>query len=417
MGLRKSLWRALSVVGVLGAVVVVIVVARRGTPPDVPTAQLTRSDFVEFVEIRGDIRPYKSVVVTAPMQSGELQILKIAPNGTAVKKDDVVIVFDESTVRRMILDRQSELRQAEAELQQFRAQMKNVQEQDATALMHADYDVQRARLGLGDPRVTSKVDLERAKLALADSEEKLKEVRATDRAHRASAAADAESRQRRLDKLRADIERIQASIGALEVKAPANGTVNIMLNYRASSPMGSPPEFRQGDKAFPGAQILELPDLTSIHLAARLDEADRGRLSTGQPAMIKVDAIADRQFQATVADISLLARADFSSWPPTKNFDLKLAFKDLDGRLRPGMSAAARIEVSRSADMLVLPASAVFPIDGRPTIFKLVGTAFQPVAVEVVKRNREQVAIKGLVAAGDLVALSRPDQPRPKAAR
>ena len=51
-----------------------------------------------------------------------------------------------------------------------------------------------------------------------------------------------------------------------------------------------------------------------------------------------------------MTDLSVLARVDFSSWPPVKNFDLKLTFKDADARLRPGMSAMARIVVGRLHD-------------------------------------------------------------------
>lgn len=401
----------LAFAGVAGISVLALGLLRRGAAPEGATTRVTRGDYVEFVEIRGDVRPFKSVVISAPMQSGELQILKIAPSGTSVKADDVVIVFDESTVRRQILDRESELRQALADLDQFRAQSHNGAENDQTALMHATYDVDRARLGLGDPRVTARVDIERGKLALADSEQKLAEVKTTDRAHRDSALVDVESRQRRIEKMRAEIARIEASIDALQVKAPSDGTVNVMPNYRAMSPMGTMAEFRAGDRAFPGAQIIELPDLRSVHMAARIDESDRGRLQLGQAATVRVDAIADRQFDASVADISLLARVDFSSWPPAKNFDLKIGFKDSDARLRPGMSATARIEVGRVPDRLLVPASAVFLIDGRPVVFKLTGNAFAPIPVTIEKRNREQAAITG-VSAGDVLALFRPDQPR-----
>jgi hypothetical protein len=37
--------------------------------------------------------------------------------------------------------------------------------------------------------------------------------------------------------------------------------------------------------AWPGAAIVELPDLSSVHLEARLDESDRGRLKASQEAM------------------------------------------------------------------------------------------------------------------------------------
>jgi len=384
---------------------------RNGTPPSLATGAVTRGDFVEFVEIRGEIRPIKSVVVASPMQSGELQILKIAANGSAIKKDDVVIVFDEAPIRMQILNVQSQLRQAQAALDQFYAQQRIAQQQDETALMKARNDVSRARLGLGDPRVSSKVDIERGKLALQDSEAKLHEVEQLSESRRLTAGTDVGSRDRQIEKLKADIVRLEASIGALQVKAPADGTINIMPNYRTASQSGMPPEFRAGDKVFPGGQVLELPDLSSVNLMARLDEADRGRLQIGQIAMIRADAVAEKQFEATVEDISLLARVDFmSGWPPVKNFDLKLTFKERDERLRPGMSAAARIEVGRVPDMLIVPAESVFAADGKMVVYRLAGNLFEAVPIEIIRRNREQAAVKGRLAASDRIALTRPDE-------
>ncbi len=55
--------------------------------------------------------------------------------------------------------------------------------------------------------------------------------------------------------------------------------VNVLHELPSERAVGRPAgEFREGDRAWPGATIMELPDLSSVHLEARLDEADRGRL-------------------------------------------------------------------------------------------------------------------------------------------
>src|SRR4029077_14937123 len=118
----------------------------------------------------------------------------------------------------------------------------------------------------------------------------------------------------------------------LKVTAPAAGVINILPNYRNGSGMSTPPEYRPGDSAYPAAEILELPDLSRVHLEAKLDESDRGKLKPGQTATVRVDAIADHEFQAAVSDVSMLAKVDFSSWPATKNFALQLSFTDADQR-------------------------------------------------------------------------------------
>jgi multidrug efflux pump subunit AcrA (membrane-fusion protein) len=129
----------------------------------------------------------------------------------------------------------------------------------------------------------------------------------------------------------------------------------------------------------------------------------------GQTATIRVDAVPDREYRATVAEISLLARADFASgWPPPRDFDVKLTVEDADVRLKPGMTAAVRIAVDRLTNVLVVPADAVSLLNGRPTVYRLAGSRFDPITVEVARRGREQVVVASGIDAGDRLARKKP---------
>ncbi len=268
----------------------------------------------------------------------------MASNGTMVKSGDVVAEFDAVTLRRTIQEKQSELRTAKAELTQGEAQSRITVEERQAAVEKGKFEVVKARLSLGEVGLVSEIVAARAKLALADAEQRLREAEASLVSAKANAAADRQTRERRIDKVEAELALAQTRVTALHVKAPVDGTVSILPNFRASMQMGnSAPEFRTGDRVWPGAMILELPDLSSVFLTARIDEADRGKLAVDQPATIRVDAIADRDYQATVSEISVLARIDFTSgWPPPKQFDLEIAIKD------PGQSSPARHERGRA---------------------------------------------------------------------
>ncbi|MEO7192602.1 MAG: efflux RND transporter periplasmic adaptor subunit [Vicinamibacterales bacterium] len=382
----------------------------RGEVPAADTVTITRGEYADIVEIRGQVQPVRSIYVTAPYNAGELQILKIAPNGTAVHSGDVVAEFDAVTLRRTIQEKQSELRSATAELQQGLAQSRITVEERQAAVKRGEFDVAKARLSIGEIGLVSEIEAGHARLALADAEQRLHEGEASATSARANAETDRRTRERRIEKLKQDLALAEQQVAALNVKAPTDGTVNILPNYRATSPTGIPQEYRAGDRAYPGAVVLELPDLSAVYLTARIDEPDRGRLVSQQPAVIRVDAIADRDYQATVSEISVLARTDFTSgWPPTKQFDLKLTLKDPDQRLRPGMSALARIAVGRLPDVLLAPAASVFYENGKTVVYRLNRGRFDGTPVEVLRRGREQVALSGAIAAGDRIARRRPD--------
>ncbi|HUF24290.1 MAG TPA: efflux RND transporter periplasmic adaptor subunit [Vicinamibacterales bacterium] len=383
--------------------------ASRNGAPDVPMADVTIGPFVDLVEIRGEIRPFKSLVVTAPSDAGQLQIIRVARDGAPVRAGDVLVEFDASTPRREMADRMTELRQQQAQVDQVRAEARIAEEGNATTLLKADYDVQRARLDLSGGEFLPRLDLERAKLGLADAEQRFVEIKRKIEADKTAAEANIARAGRRVERIQMEIDRRLRALDNLQLKAPVDGVVNIMLNPRMISPSQPPMPFRPGDPAWPGAQLIELPDLTSVHLQARVEESDRGRVQVGQRATIRVDALPDLELEATLSDISVLARPDFTTgFPPGRNFDMKISVEKTDPRLRPGMSATARVAVGRIDNATLVPAGAVFTVDGQAVVYKLTGRSFTPVVIQVVRRGRELVAVRAGVAAGDRLALVDP---------
>jgi HlyD family secretion protein len=409
---RRRLFAIIGAIVVIAAAGIAINARGGGSIPNVTTADVTRGDFVDYIQIRGDIRPAKSIQLAAPLDAGgELPIVKLVKNGAAVKKGDLVVEFDATQLKQRLMERQSELKTAEGEIEQSLAQTKITAEQRQTEILKAKYDVERAKLDLGKRDIVSRLEYENAKLALSDAEQRLKEIEAKSVSTAAAIEAELTGRRRRRDKAQADVDRTQRSIEALRLVAPADGTVNILPNPRSGGPFGGGGvEFREGDRAWPGAGILELPDLSSIHLEARLDESDRGRLKVGQSATVKIEAVPGKEFAAKVDLISVLARVDFSSgWPPVRNFDLGLVLQDRDPKIRPGMTATARIAADRLPNVTLVPAETIFQKDGRPVVYRLNGSKFDEAPIEIVRRGREQAAVSAGVEPGDKLAIRRPE--------
>jgi HlyD family secretion protein len=302
------------------------------------------------------------------------------------------------------------MRSALAGLDQLKAQSKITLEEKNAAVLRARFEVTKAELQVPEVEAKGVIENQRGKLALADAKQRLHEQEAAEAASKLAVDSDFAARNRAIEKIKADVAMYEQAVSALVATAPIDGTVNILPNYRSASMMGMPAEYKPGDKTYSGAALLELPDLSSVYLVARLDEIDRGLLKTGQVVSIRADAIADRDYEAAISDISLLARPDYlsESWPPTKQFDLKITFNNPDDRLRPGMSAVARIKVGQIADVLIVPTKAVYSDGGRPVVYRFSGRDFSAVPVEIIRRGRDQTAVKGAVSPGDRIALVSP---------
>jgi multidrug efflux pump subunit AcrA (membrane-fusion protein) len=407
-----SEWRRVAVAAIVLAVVAAIYFTGLGrTRASVPTAAVSRGEFIDVVELRSEIRPVKSVVLSAPTQAGELQIVRLVKNGAKVNAGDVVVEFDDTALKRQETDRKAELKQRDAELEQWRAQARMADEASATNLLKAQFDVNRAKLDVVDRDFVARIDLEFARLALSDAQQRLLEAEKKQLSDKAAQESEGARRTRRRDRTQQELERTQGVIAGLRVRAPSAGTASLMPNPRFGRMMGGGmQDFREGDRAWPGASILELPDLSSVHLTARLDEADRGRVEMGQPATVHLDAVPDKVYDSKVSKISLLARVDFStSWPPTRDFDLQLDMNDPDARLKPGMSATVRVAVATLPNVLVVPAQAVSLVNGRPTVYVQTSRGFDSRPVVIMKRGREQVALSSGVEAGERLALGNPN--------
>lgn len=406
--MRRRLIGALVLVGIVATGFAVS--GRTGGADDsLPTALVERGTFEDLLPVRGDIKPSRSLVLTAPSSGADLQIVELARNGATVAQGDVVVSFDTTPQQRTREQKESELKQADAELERVRAEGQRRIRAAEADLEHLRSVTARARLDLAKSQLSSRVDADKLKLTLADAELHVRAQEQHVTGERALAAADVTMAQQKRDKASYDVADTVRIIESLTMKAPAGGVVSVLPNFRAGGPFNrSPPEFKRGDRAWFGAAIVELPDLRSVHMTCRIDEADRARVRPGARARVRVDALPDREIAGTVREISLVAKPDFSAWPPVRNFDVLIALSETDARLRSGMSASARLELERFTDALIVPSGAIFSRDGATVVYVIERRG--PVAhpVTIAKRGQEQTAIASGVSEGDRVALQDP---------
>jgi macrolide-specific efflux system membrane fusion protein len=229
-------------------------------------------------------------------------------------------------------------------------------------------------------------------------------------ADRRGAAADVDSRRQKRDKAALEVAKAERDLTALTLGAPGDGTVSILVNWRAGGPGSRGREFREGDRAWPGAAIAEVPDLSVVEVTANVDEADRGRIREGQAATIRVDALPDKDLPARVDSVGTLAKIVFEGWPPIKQFQMSLRLSEPDPRLKSGMSATASVATDRLERQLLLPARAVFQKAGRQVVYLRSGLGWQESWVVTSRRNAESVLVTSGIAEGDRVALRDPTQ-------
>jgi HlyD family secretion protein len=403
-----ALWKKVVVGAFVMALLAGVLAVRKGrSAPSLPTATAAKKEFVDYVEVHGEMKAVHSVMIVAPSGVGEMLILKIAPTGTKVKKGDSLVQFDKSTLQQKLAQDKSALKSAQATIEQAQATAKLKAEQDQTDLMTSRFDLQSAKLDASKQEILSEIEGKKAQLKVADAEQKVKENEAKLDADRLSAKSDLQSKVSLRDRAKYQVEQDEKGLASFELSAPIDGTFTILTHWEP----GGMTSFKPGDRVWPGAGLAELPDNSSLRVAARVDETDRGRMKVGQKVTVRLDAITDRSLEGRVDEIGPTATTDFSSgWPFPRNFTLGITLTDSDSRLASGMTASARVAVDHVADGVVIPVGAVFRKSGRSVAYVLRGSKFVETPIEVARRNAEEALIAKGVTPGERVALREPPE-------
>ncbi|MEO8370812.1 MAG: efflux RND transporter periplasmic adaptor subunit [Candidatus Solibacter sp.] len=397
------------VLGLLGGGAVTAYKYTGTTEVEVAVARVRRGDFIISVRTRGDIKSARSLVLKAPQVPG-LRIVRLAPAGRPVKKGDVVVEFDGSQQDQNVISRTTTVRAADGDITQTKATQKINDEADAMSKMSSEYDLERSKLDASKAQVLSAIEGEKNRIQVGVSEGSLQTVKASINAHQVGQTADLSRLNQRRDKAVRDLATAQGYLGMMQLRAPIDGIVNVLPNFRSQGSFGqSTPPFKEGDNAWTGAEIAEIPDLSEMYVDLKLEEVDRGKLQMGQEVRIRVDAIPDKEFTAKLDWISPIAALVFRGGSTAeKTFPARATITNLDGRLRPGMSASTEVIIEKEPNVLLIPARASFSKDGKPTVYQQRAKNFATVPIQVGKQNDDDVIVTGGLKEGDVVTLESP---------
>jgi len=373
--------------------------------PSEPVFQVQRSEFLDVLQFRGELKAARTVSISAPADIGDVQIVKIAADGSAVKKGDVVVEFDPSKTKTDLDQDRSILKSADAQINQGQAEGKLTEEKDTTAVLKARLDLEAAKLDASKSEILSEIDGAKARLKVKDAERTLQEAEETLKSDQAKAEATVAAYRCASAKAKFDAERAAHSLDRMVVTAPTDGTIRLVPIWHD----GAETPFKAGDRAWSGSEIAELPDATSLHIVAHVDETERGRLTLAQPATVQLDAIPDRQFTGKIQHIGTIAGTDFSAgWPFPRAFDLQVAIDQNDPRLRAGMNVQVTVIVDRVPNAISIPAQASFMKSGRTVAYVWDGSSFAEKAIQVDRRSRDRCLVSSGLNPGDRVALKDP---------
>lgn len=386
----------------------------RAVQDEAPVAEVQRGDVNMYVHATGELRASHTMMLTAPsVGGGSLEITRLLPTSTPVKKGDVVIEFDPGEQQYKLDQSRSELMQAEQEITKANADAAVLAAQDKVAALKARYDVRQAELDVQKNEIVSSIDGKKNNLALEQAQRVQAEMLQDSQSHQQSGQAAIYLAKEKYNKAKLAMDQAQQSIDKMRVTAPMDGMVSIQRNPPQDfffSGMAVP-DFHAGDLANPGSAIAQIVDPMGLELSCKLGERYSSSVTVGEPVEVVFDATPERTFHGKVKTIGGVSRSMFFDDSSNDGVEVTMDLSDADPHLHSGFSAQVLFRGDKKKNVLYLPRQALFMKDGKRFVYVDTGKGYEQRPIKVVGESESKAVIEGL-SEGTRVTLVDPTAPR-----
>ena len=222
------------------------------------------------------------------------------------------------------------------------------------------------------------------------------------------ATAEVEARKLTLAVEKVKLQEWNERIANCILRAPQDGEI-VYAKSSASRRGSAEPEIIEGATVRERQKIINIPDVTSMKIDAKIHESMISLVRVGQPVTIHADAQPDKVFHGVVAEISSVPLS--GSWP---NFDIKeyqVAINLIDSKehvslLRPGLSAYFEIIVQDREDVLQVPMQSVVQVGRDFYCWVLKGKKLERRKVKVGESNDTEIEILDGIEEGELTVMN-----------
>lgn len=200
---------------------------------------------------------------------------------------------------------------------------------------------------------------------------------------------------------KADLDTKQAELAVNQARAASARTRLEKSAIRA--PFSGVTGLRQvsvGDYVTAGQAMVDLVRLDPIEIDLRAPEVVLSTLAVGQKVDFAVDSFRDERFTASVVAIAPTVDAG------GRSVSLRARLDNPEQKLRPGMSATVRIELSQSKPALMIPEQAIWPSGEQKMVYLVVKGKAKLVPVTLGTRVPGFVEVTSGIKSGDEVIVA-----------
>lgn len=312
----KKILIGLGVVVVLAIIIIAATKRSKVSGEGIYAEKVSQGDVITTVTGTGDIQPRTKVNISSEVY-GQIVALPVK-EGETIAKGQLLVAIDPEKY-------QTEVDRLSANVRVSRTAI----ESEEVNLANLELDQRRAHQ-LFDQSIVSSAEREKSDLAVDSSRIRLRSLR------------------EEVTQAEASLGRATNDISKTKIYAPMSGKVT-----QVNTEIGE--QVIVGTTNIPGSVMMVISDMSEILAEVKVDETEIVKLRPEQSAEVTADAVEKVTYKGRVTEIGNTAvkQGDVNV------FEVKILLANPDERLRPGMTAKAKIEVDRQENTMRVPIQAV----------------------------------------------------------
>lgn len=242
--------------------------------------------------------------ILAPVLAGQyvatLTIIHLAPEGTHVKKGDLLAEFDRQAQTRDYVDKQADYQKLVDQVAQEQAKESAAKAKDETELKTAENNLRKTELEMQKAEIVSQIDAEKNQENLDEAKATYDQLRETFDLKRKAALAGIRILEIQRDRTRQTMMHAQANADLMQIHSPLDGVVVLNTVWK----QGSMGEVQEGDQVRPGVPFMQVVDPSAMQVRVLANQEDFSFLAVGEAVKVQQALTKRPEFDATRAALA-----------------------------------------------------------------------------------------------------------------
>jgi len=366
---------------------------------EIPTFTVTKTDFVDFVNIDGFVEPVQTTTIGCPRQADGI-ITFIVEDGVYVNEGDTVCILEDANLKKRYDEAVVNLETANAGLNKTKAdlalkyalleaQVKN----NAAETDIANLDSLQLQYLSPNQQKVKKLELQTVAIEKNKLEKKLRALAIINQ-------SELRKTEFQIRRLSSEIQSSKEQLDGLVIKSTKKGMVSRAMHYSGR-------KVQVGDNLWYGMAMVTIPDLTKMKVKIKASEGDYKRINENDLVEYSFDAMPKNKAWGKIVKKSPVGQ-------PIKE-DSKVKFFEIEASMdssliipTPGLTTNCKVILEQIKNTIVIPQIAIFEQDSMQVVYVKKTDKFEMRQVLIGASSPKSAVIIAGVKQGEKISFIKP---------